>query len=434
MSRGFKPVFLPDGRKLDGKVRQTFLRHYSMCPRSAFLSRLHEDDASTAQMVRGTALHEVCARATRLMIDTGEVTIPPDVVKTLTEEVLAELPVPWEEHDYLRECAWRWAGEFSADPSAVVATETLFVLQMGDWQVRARVDFAELLEDGAALYVADYKTARAAPPWEEISRKLSDGRLVPKQLQLILYALVLAYGVPVREEPVCSICGGDEEPPTSNAKCMARGHWFDGAMREIPEPFSVAPRARRFELEFIYPGIENREGKMVRRAMVLDHLELEEYKASLVGLLERLDLSIEMGDWPAVESDAACGECPAPGACPIPQELRNWRGRINTPEQASEAAGVLDRQKAELRAAQTELRNFAKATGDPIVAGDKVWELVYAESEVIENKDALLDAVERAVDYGEPFDRARFVRVKGRTDFKARDLTAEEREQRNGNG
>lgn len=401
--RDFKPVFLPDDRKLNGSVRQTFLRHYSQCPRSAFLGRLYEEDASTAPMVRGTALHEICARATRLMVETGEVTIPPDVVKTLTEEVLAELPVPWEEHDYLRECAWRWAQEFTADPSAVVATETLFVLPIGDWTVRARVDFAELLEDGAALYIADYKTSRAAPPWEEISRKLPDGRLVPKQLQLILYALVLCYGVPVREE--------------------------DG--QEIPEPFSVAPRARTFHLEFIFPGIEqsvgDNAGKMVRRPMTLDHLELEEYKASLIGLLQRLSRSVGTGDWPAVESDAACSECPAPAKCPIPQELRNWRGRINTPAQAAEAAAVLDRQKAELRAAQAELRNFAKATGEPIVTDGKAWELVYSESEVIQDKEAFLDAVERAVAYGEPFDRARFVRVKGRTDFRARDLTEEEK-------
>ena len=82
---------------------------------------------------------------------------------------------------------------------------------------------------------------------------------------------------------------------------------------------------------------------------------------------------------------------------------------------------VLDRQKAELRAAQTELRNFAKANGS-IRSGGRVWELVYSEHEEVADKEAFFAAVDR----GERVDRSEFMRTKGRTDFRARDLTVEE--------
>jgi hypothetical protein len=244
---------------------------------------------------------------------------------------------------------------------------------------------------------------------------------------LILYALVMAFGVPVREEVPCPQCEGsgrryeavvpDDEPCDL---CGGEGR------REFPEPFSIVKGVNRFDLEFVYPGIEDREGKMVRRPLTLDRLELEEYRTSVEGLVGRVRRAEQSGDWPAVTSDAACSECPAPGECPIPQEVRNWRGRINTPEQASEAAMVLDRQKAELRAAQTELRNFAKETGHSIRYGDKVLELVYSEHEEID-KDALWASLAS----GEPH-REHFTKTKGRTDFKARDLTADEREAQDG--
>jgi hypothetical protein len=317
----------------------------------------------------------------------------------LADEVLGEFPVPLEQHDYVREMAFRWASEVAFDPGYVVACETLFEWPIGEWKVRARIDFAEILEGGHALLIRDYKSSRAAPPWDEVARKMPDGRLVAKNFQLVLYALVMAFGAPVRE---------DESG-------------------ETPEPFSIAKGVNRFDLEFVYPGIEDREGKMVRRPLTLDRLELEEYRTSVEGLVGRVRRAEQSGDWPAVTSDAACSECPAPGECPIPQEVRNWRGRINTPEQASEAAMVLDRQKAELRAAQTELRNFAKETGESIRFGGKVMELVYAESEQLD-KDALFAALSR----GETVDWGDYISVKGRTDFKARDLTADEREAQDG--
>lgn len=416
----FRPVFLD--RPLENRAAQTFLRHANACMRSGYLYAKYRGEASTVEMQRGRAMHSVCERATKLMLDMGEPIVPPEVVKTLLDEVLGETPVPLEEHDYLREACYRWASEFAIDPSAVIACETLFTMRVGDWDVRCRVDYADLREDGAVAHVVDYKSGRGAATQEEIARVRPDGTLHAKNFQLVLYALALAFGVPVREEP-CPQCDG-----TGVVRERDQDPWYcecEGRKVETAEPFPVAQRAQRFDLAFVYPGIEDREGKMLRRPVTLTRLELEEYRGSLAALVQRVAAAEESGDWPAVVSDAACGECPAPGECPIPRELRDWRGRINTPEQAGEAAAVLDRRKAEDRALQTELRNFAKANG-PIRAGNKVWELVYSESESVTDREGLFSAVDRAVQYGEDFDRARFVKVKGRTDFRARDLTPEE--------
>jgi hypothetical protein len=422
----FAPVFLDE--PLDRRLRQTWLRQFNNCPRSAFLAAKYEGKASTPAMARGTAIHEVFARATKLAMEMNEPTIPPDVVKSLVDEVLAEHPVPLEEHDFLREMAFRWASEVSFDPQLVVACESLFEMEVGEWRVRARIDFAELLEDDKVLLIRDYKSSRAAPAWEEVARKMPDGRLVAKNFQLVLYALLMRFGVPVIETP-CEDCEGrgyfKDETGTIDGCVMCEGR----GIHEFPEPLSLATGVNRFDMEFVYPGIEDREGRMVRRAVTLDRLELAEYRSSLEALVHRVAVAESSGDWPAVVSDAACSECPAPGECPIPREVRDWRGRINTPEQAADAARVLDRQKAELRAAQTELRNFAKVSGESIRFDGKVMEFRYRESETFD-REGFLSAMRRPG--VEPVDIEDYVKVKGRTDFAARDLTADEREGQDG--
>jgi hypothetical protein len=437
--RRFQPVHLPAERQLQGKASQTLLKHYNGCPRSAFLYALNKGDASTPEMQRGSGLHAAIDRSTRAAIDQGEPFIPPEVVKAIVNEVLAdpEFAIPVEEHDYLRESAYRWAGEWTVDPTAVVAAETLFVLNIGGYEVRCRIDFAELRERGAVVYVADYKSSRAAPSFEDVSRKRRDGTLAAKNFQLVLYALVLAFGVPVRVEecpPTAEyvMCDGmwtpieqvrgtyDRSETWECSECEGRGYV------EVPEPFPVASRAQRFDLEFVFPGIEDRDGKMLRRPVTLTRLELEEYRASLEGLLARLAHSEETGDWPAV-AGSHCVECPAQSMCPIPVELRDHKGTVNTLEQAQEAAEKLDREAAEHKARREELKRFAKAHEVPIRFGaDQVLEFGYTESERIANKDAMWADMDRAVRYGEPFDRGRYVKVVKSTPFKQRTLSADE--------
>jgi hypothetical protein len=450
----FEPVFLPDEKRLNGRASQTFLRHYNGCPRSGYLYALYKGEASTVEMVRGSALHAVCERSTALAISNEWVTIPQEIVKDMVNVVLAEYPVPLEEHDYIREMAYRWATEYAAKPREVIAIESLIVLHVGGWDVRMKVDFAELLDDGERVHVVDYKSSRSMPTQEEIARKRTDplpgggeaAVLMAKNFQLVLYALGLAFGVPVRVEE-CTRCRGTGEPLniyTPDEMIDPQGSILErdeetGAIRalcnmcggsgrvETPEPFSLAGRAQRFDLEFVFPGIEW-DGRMGRREMSLTRLELSEYMASLEALLANLDRSDETGDWPAQISDAACGECPASSLCPIPKELRDHRGTINTVEQAAEALEVLDRRRAEDAAIGREIKSFAKSRGEIDIrfGKDKVQEWKTSPVMKITDRDGLFAAVERAVRFGEPLDRDAYVQTKPSTGFKARTLTADE--------
>jgi hypothetical protein len=446
----FQPVHLPADRRLNGKASQTFLRHMNACPRSGYLYALHKGEAQTADMIRGSAIHEILARATQLAVDRGEGVIPGEIVKVLVDEVFAEMPVPVEQHDYVRECVWRWASETAFDPPAVIAVERLIVMQLEGFEVRMKVDYAALLEDGAAVHVVDYKSSRSMPQQEEVARRRpADGSLMAKNFQLVLYALGLAYGVPVRVEecscqrpgvflsrqgvPMQALDAGgsarleaalldDKEGPRE--PCRACG----GSGRvEIHEPFPLAGRAQRFDLEFVYPGIEDKStGLMQRRPMSLTRLELEEYLLSLTALLKRVRAAEESGDWPAVVSDAACSECPAPSMCPIPSELRDHRGTINSHEQAAEALEVLDRRKAVDAAIRREVKAFAKHNGPVRWGADRVSEFVSTFAEEIKDREGLWAALQRAVDFGEPFDRSVWVREKHGTSFRDRTLSADE--------
>jgi hypothetical protein len=388
MSR-FKPVFLPADRDLNGRASQTFLRHYAACPRSGYLYQLHRGETRTREMERGKALHAVLERAVRTALEHDEPAIPPELVKVIADEVLADpaYAVPFEEHDRVREMAYRWASEAGIDPGAVVAVETLFALDIAGVEVRCRVDFAELVERGEVVKVQDYKSSMAAAPFDEVARKRPDGTLAARSFQLVLYALALAFGVPVREEGE-----GDERVETR-------------------EPFPIAGRARHFDLEYVYPALEGRDGRMIRRPMSLTRLELDEYRVSLEGIVRRALISQSSGDWPAVVSDQACAECPASAECPIPAEVRDWRGLIDSPERAADALERRAVVKAEQAAISRELRAYVAANGPVHFGNGMVAEIGQRSSERIADKDALFAALERSVRYGEPFDRGQFVKA-----------------------
>ena len=134
-------------------------------------------------------------------------------------------------------------------------------------------------------------------------------------------------------------------------------------------------RARRFDMEFVYPGIEDREGRMLRRSMSLTRPELDEYRESLRGLIARLRHSEDSGDWPAVVSDEACSICPTSQECPIPRELRDHRGEIRSVEQAAEAAwSWTGSTRRPPRCARNQ--GVLQGAGHGAALGGKVWEFV----------------------------------------------------------
>src|SRR5215472_8891084 len=189
----------------------TFLNHANRCMRAGFLYAKHRRrGGQTVEMARGSAAHAVHERGTKAMLEAGEPELPPELCKAIVNEVLADYPVPIEEHDYLREYAHRWASQWRLrEDERVVAVERLFVLELAGWEVRCRVDFASA-DELNRVYVADFKSGRGAPPYDEIARRRPDVpdtapaqvRMSAKAFQLIVYVLAVVFGRPVAR-PAC---------------------------------------------------------------------------------------------------------------------------------------------------------------------------------------------------------------------------------------
>jgi hypothetical protein len=424
-ARKFAPVFLPEGRVPRDRMSATFGRAFNVCPRAAFLYQLHKGGASTHPMERGSALHRVLELATVAAIERGEPRIPPEVVKAIVNEVLADPAywTPFEEHDYIRESCYRWAEETEIIPEQVVAVETLFVLAVDGFEVRCKIDLAELVDGGKTCRVRDYKSSRSLPSFEDIGRKRPDGSIAAKDYQLVLYGLALAFGTPIRFE-ACAICGGRGFGMKNLCpNCSGRG------VVEVLEPFGVATLAQQFELSYVYPGIKTSDGTMAHRDVSLTRLELHEYMDSLRAQVAQVRHSVDTGDWPA-SYGSHCVECPASSECPIPVELRKHAGTINTVEQAAEAAEQLAREKDEHAARRKELIAFVKALPEGErrlrYGRDQVLYVGYEEKTTIPDREAMWDAVDRALRGEEPFDRSRFVRKSNSTPIKDGRLSEEE--------
>jgi len=408
MASEFEPVFLPEEARLNGRASQTFLRHFNACPRSAYLYQLLKGSSYSLPLVRGSALHAATERVTDMMVEMGEPRVPPEVAKAVLEEVLVDYAVPIEEHDYLRESVYRWAAEWEIQPEHVLSVEGLFVMDIGGYEVRMKIDYAEMRQEGRAVYVVDYKSSRGAPTADDVARKRPDGTLAAKSFQLILYALGIAFGVPVRVT---------EE---------------DGKRVETREALPVGVRAVDFDLEYVFPGIKSTtmdgEEVMLRRPMSLTRLELEEYRGSLAILLARVARAEETGDWPAVVSDQACSECPSRAMCPIPAEVRSHAGQINTVEEAAQELVLLDRETAQHRARRAEVKTFAKNKGlDEIRFGaNKAARFVAVDKTSIPKRDEMFVQMERAVRFGEPFDKGAFVKTSTHVEFRDVSLTEDE--------
>lgn len=384
-------LHLPADRALNDRISLTGLRHYANCPRSGYLYAKYKGEARTDRMVAGSAFHEVADRAVRLCIAQEETKAPPEIGKAIVNEVLMEYPVRVEDHDRIREMAHRFLAEWEVDPQSVVACETLFVVELAGWQVRCRIDYASV--NGERCEIRDYKTSRAAPSYEDISRKRPDGSRAAKNMQLIMYAVAMAYGKPVRIED-CGPCHGTgylreidmrgmdaQQGDAALVAAQEAGNppckYCDGqGYVEHVEPFGVADRAQTFDMEFVYPAIDI-DGKMLRRGVSLTRLELGEYRDSIATVLHRLRQSEAEGDWPAVVSEAACSECPAEGECPIPRSVRSPVDEVVSEDQAREESEAWHRIKAEQTARRAAIKKWVKANGESLRFGaDKEWRFV----------------------------------------------------------
>lgn len=422
---GFAPVFLDE--PLNNTASMTFLRHTNMCPRSGFLYRKHRKDPRQAvNMLRGSALHAFHERATKAIIEAEEQTIPPELAKAILAEVLREYPVPLEEHDYCREYAYRWAGEFVLRPDErVVSVERMFVLELGGWTLRCKVDLA-MADELNRLYIADWKSGRGAPANDEITRRRPDGTLAAKAFQLVVYVLAVVFGRPAELCRTCSVPGAvvlwEERGDPRCGTCGAEG---DMLGRSWVAGEQVARGCEEAIAEYVFPGIEDSEGRILRRPAGLTRLEMLEYRESLQLLLEQVGERERSGDWPAVVSDAACDECPCKAECPIPVELRDLHGQINTVEEAREALARRHVTQARDRALGRELRAFMEQQldGEEIRYGNRVAAIVPREATKVD-REKLFEALAD----GMPLDEARekFVKTSIGTQFAERDLKPDE--------
>lgn len=424
----FEPVFLSPDRVPDRAISMTRLKHYQGCPRAGFFA-LEYDAPQNVRMLFGSMAHRIFEKATNLMLAEGESTVPGELVKVLVAEELADSQLPVAEHDRLREQAYRWAEHTTINPARTVAVEQLVSLEIGGWRLRCKLDYAELGEDGLSIRVDDYKTSPGAPAYDELGRKRPGTEpgsiMAAKEFQLVCYALAAAFGEPVRvdEEP-CLNCDSAPEAPDFCTSCAGTG-W---CRVETLDPTPLAGAVQRFDLRLVFPGIKSDLTGMVYRSLSLTRLELAEYRESIEVTLANLERSIETGDWPALQGDEACKECPAKKLCPIPRELHDHAGEINTVEELCEASEVFEQVKAEQSARRAEIAAFIKGHKLPEVrfGATKAWRTVYSESERIERRDEMWEAIERAVMFGEPFDKRRFVRLVGSTSLKVVDLTPDE--------
>jgi hypothetical protein len=431
----FEKVWLD--RPLRERLSVTMLRHENTCSRAGYLYAKYRGAGRSNAMERGTALHEVLRRATMAAVDQDEPMVPPELVKAIVAEVIAEpaLRCPMEEHDYLRECAYRWGDHFVCQPRNVLAVEQFMVLELPNgWVVRGVVDYAELLEGGAAVRAEDYKSARAMMGEEEVGRKRPDGSIAAKDFQLVCYALMLVFGRPAARCETCEghgrvtidnpIPGGPLTVEIDCETCAGRGYHLIG-------PLPLAGAAQRVDLAYTYPGIPRKDGSVSKRECSLTRLELEEYRDSLLAAVERVRIAEQTGDWPAA-SGSHCTECPCKLECPIPTELRDYAGAINSPEEAAVVAEVQDRARAKWDAVDKELKTFVKKAmgGGPLRFGrDQVMEVKHLEYEEIRDKDELFAAVQRSTEYGEPFERGKHVKVRQSNRMTTRRLTELELEE-----
>lgn len=422
--------FLPAGRGINGSISVTGGRHENICSHAGYLYALHKGEARSHAMERGNVIHRVIELSVLAALEGNEPVVPPELVKAIADEVFAdpEYRCPLEEQDYVRESAYRFAQHFKCVPQNVIAVEKLFQLDVGGFRFRGKIDYAELLEGGAAALVKDWKSSRSMPGWEEIGRKRSDGSIAAKDYQLVVYGLGVVFGRPIRVE-ACSDCGGlgvaiasalQESQPCP--RCNGKGRI------ETVEPVALAGRAQRVDLEYAFPGIEFSEGHG-SRGVSLTRTELHEYMESLAAQAARIQAQERSGKWPATPSSHCETECPAADECPLPKQ-RSLAGRLNTPEQVKEEAERQFVQDVLSRGVWKEIKAKVKGMdGQRLRFGlDRVIEAVPNEFDEIRDKDVMFAAIEEAANGGQPFDRSEHVVHRDRSPITVRKLSDEEME------
>src|SRR5436190_7357671 len=148
--------------------RQSLLQLADNCPRSAYLSLVHDGGPSTAPLNRGRVGHETIERALRACVEQGEDRIDQHTLKVILDEVVRdhpEWPVPVADMDVLREMLFHFAEHFTVPPNPLI--EAPFRLDVNGRDVTGRIDLAWV--DGDTAFVRDWKFGFSLPAQDDVS-------------------------------------------------------------------------------------------------------------------------------------------------------------------------------------------------------------------------------------------------------------------------
>lgn len=399
--------------------RQTFVSKFTECPRSAYLYAKYSGGALSHPLAGGTLLHRALERFVRELMEKDESMGNPEMAKDILNEVLVEstdLMVGADRFDSLRAMMFHVAEGLSIVPQEVVCLETPISVDIGGRKITGTVDLAEA--NAERVLVVDYKSAfysaarpDANPDEEEYVPTKEEW---PGTFQLVLYAFMLATGE------------------------------VDGA----PFNFGHIPE---FRLKQIHPRqFWENEGVPAYRETVIDVDSLLDWRLYLESTIAKLERAFDDWQFPAIIGHH-CDYCPSSAECPIPPELREYRGEIRTLEDAQRAAIIRARNLRVAGELWEGIKGFAKVTGKRIRYGadqELYWKKVESEkikdkvaipgsSKKIKGRVALQAAVVRQEELGIPVVWKDFHTVSVSTRLTKRTLTpqelAEERQQKREN-
>lgn len=362
-------------------LSQTLMAKHDKCPHSAYLYRRLGGGKTTHALTRGTAVHVVAEVCQREMIEQGEPTIPGDVATTRADEVMAEHP-DWvlsaEDQDVVRRCIYNWAEATVLDLETLIGIEVPMQIELGGFLLRGRLD--RLAVVGQSAYGNDLKSSLNIRRKEEVE----------ESFQGHFYGMLALFGV--HEETGMALGAGLND------------FWF-------------------YEE---YPRYRTDEGPLVTREAVWSRAELYEFKVALERNIEAFASSLETGLWPARDG-SWCGECPAQRLCPIPAEVRELP-EITTQEEAEALFSLRLRNRREGEAMQRALREWAKATEEPIYSGDYAFDGRRETVRKVKDWDQFLMAVERTVEFKVPLEAEAHIDQRDQVKFDRRKRTEEERD------
>lgn len=414
------------------RFSQSLLAKDDNCPRAAYLAAKHRgDERGSHAMDRGTLFHLFAERAMVELIRAGERQFAPEdpaQAASMTAAMVDELArsstglvLPRREVDDVREMAYHWAVGYDVDPETVAGLERLFVLDLEcGVTVSGRLDVVAL--PSAELgQVDDYKSAFAMPSQDDYEG----------DVQAWIYAVLLMFGVPVDFEQ-CITCSG--------AGVVYEQHGFATEELGCPEcegrgyvELRGEPMGRHLQgvlTREVYPRLKLRDdGGLHRRELLLSRTAIADYRADLERQAVVLMQRFESWEFPA-RSGSWCSECPAQQECPLPAELRDHAGEINSREQAEESYAKTLLQKARLAALEEEVKRWARAHG-PIRVGDLEFSWEPTEGRALAKKgrssdwDGLQAAVVEAAEFGVPFDLSKWVLPTTGSRFVKRKVTGD---------